>query len=42
MVYVTQKWLTESIVGGGLPFGGEEGAVAVLEILRAVSELVAP
>jgi hypothetical protein len=38
-VYVSQKWLSESIVGGGLPFGGEEGAQAVLEILRAVSDM---
>lgn len=38
-VYVCQKWLSESIVGGGLPFGGEEGAQAVLEILRALSDL---
>jgi hypothetical protein len=38
-VYVCQKWLTETTIGGGLPFGGEEGAQAVLEILRGLSDL---
>jgi len=35
-VYVAQKWLGESTVGGGLPFGGEEGVTAVVELLRGL------
>jgi nuclear pore complex protein Nup155 len=38
-VYVCQKWLAETTIAGGLPFGGEEGAQAVLEILRGLSDL---
>lgn len=35
-VYVAQKWLNESTVGGGLPFGGEEGVAAVVDLLRGL------
>jgi nuclear pore complex protein Nup155 len=38
-VYVSRKWYSDSVVGGGLPFGGEEGAGAVLEVLRSLQSM---
>lgn len=36
MVYVSRKWFDQSQKGGGIPFGGEENAAAVVDVLAAV------
>jgi len=38
IIYVAQTWLQRSSKSGGIPFGSEENAVAVLDVLQAVLE----